>query len=128
MRKTPTALLKVKSLKLSTGDCGSLTLNIQRSTLPAGSLHGCVNPVGGASTSMWVSTPGLPQAAGHLLVGVGKARGLYTFCIQVLLDAIHHFLTKFSSVTAKVLHTIHTPYNNKEILKIYYLLIKRSEP
>ena len=94
---------------------------------PSSSLHACANPVANSSTSMWVSTMGLPQVASRFLGGVGKARGLYTFCVQVVQDTIPHFLAKFSSVKAKVLHTVHTPYNNKEILKIYYLLIKRSE-
>lgn len=95
-----------------------------RNSVPASNIHSCVNTVDSSGKAMWVTTVVIPQPLVTLGQAVGKARVLYTSYIQLLQGLIHAQKPKFESVKSKFLHTIHRTNNNKEILNIFYLLIK----
>lgn len=97
-----------------------------RSSSPASSLHNCVNPVDTTRQNMWVIHLTIPQWFVGVVEAVNKARGFYTVCGQLLQTIIHRSKQVFQSVKNKVLHTIHSPNNNKENLRnTFYYLFRR---
>ena len=96
-----------------------------RSSVPSSSLHGCVNVLDNNGKALWETTITIPQPVINTMVAVGKARVFCTVYIQVLQGLIHAQKPLFQSVKSKFLHTIHRTNNNKEILNIFYLLLRR---